>query len=86
MTSFSTPVILTYALVQGPEEDSSDIHDIFTDNYSSIHRLNEDYHMFFQLPGFKNANSWALHSAMFYFLLTIRGMTVDHRIAHQYHQ
>lgn len=42
--------------------------------------------MFFQLPGFKNANSWALHSAMFYFLLTIRGMTVEHRIAHQYHQ
>ncbi len=46
--------------------------------------MNEDFHMFFQLRGWKDVNSWALHSAAFYFLNATHALWEEARLVHQY--
>lgn len=58
---------------------------MFDSYYNMVDRMNQDYHMHYQLRGFRNANSFALHSVVFYNLLTVRSLWEEHRVAFRFH-
>jgi len=49
-----------------------------------VDRMNQDYHMFFQLRNWPVANQWALPSTTFYFLMTARALWEEHRVEQRY--
>ena len=68
--------------VRGKHTQQATIHSLFDDYYNMVDRMNQDYHMFFQHSTNKEANGWALHSALFYFFLTARALWEEHREDH----
>ncbi len=60
------------------------MHTLFDSQYNMVDRMNQDYHMHYQKHGSKSVNSWALHSALFYFFLTVRSLWEEHRVVHAF--
>lgn len=50
--------------------------------YGVIDRMNEDYHLFFNLRNWHDGHQWGLHSAIFYFLSSTRSLWEEHKITH----
>lgn len=57
---------------------------MFDNHFNAVDRMNQDYHMFFQLRGYHSVNSLVLHSASFYFLATCRAVWEEHMHARRY--
>lgn len=60
--------------IRGAHTPEGATHKLFDQHFNGVDRMNQDYHMFFQLRGFHNVNCWALHAAVFYFFATCRGL------------
>lgn len=57
---------------------------MFDSHFNAVDRMNQDYHMFFQLRGYHSVNSLVLHSASFYFLATCRAVWEEHMRVRRY--
>lgn len=57
---------------------------MFDNHFNAVDRMNQDYHMFFQLRGYMSVNGMALHSVCFYFLATCRALWEEHTMARRF--
>ncbi len=62
------------------------MYKLWTDNWNTVDRLNEDYHNHFQLHGSHSANTWALESVAFYLMMAARAIWEENCSLHAYHR
>ena len=73
-------VCLTSIEVRGAHAHSAPLRDLYDTYYNAVDRMNQDYHMFFMLRNMHNVHAWGIHSAIFYFLATVRALWEEHRV------
>jgi hypothetical protein len=76
-------VCLTPVKVRGSHINAAPLRDFYDTYYNAIDRMNEDYHMHFQLRNWPDGVQWGLHSAIFYFLNSTHALWEEHRVAHR---
>lgn len=74
---------LTLAKVRGSHTHATPLRDFCDTYYNAIDRMNEDYHMHFQLRNWPIRVWRGLHSALFYFLNSTHALWEEHRVVHK---
>lgn len=70
--------------IRGHATTERKLHKLFDRYYNAVDRMNQDYHMHFQLTKHHNPNTWALLSASFYFFMTTHALYEEHVAAHAF--